>query len=65
MYIDPVVQEIRHQKAEIAQECGGDLDRMIDRFRKEQEQHPHRVVNLRKRFSPGEKPPTSTQATPD
>lgn len=65
MYVDPVVQEIRQQKAKIAEECGGDLDRMIERFRKEQEQHPHRVVNLRKRFSPKGTPPSSVEPTPD
>jgi hypothetical protein len=65
MYVDPVVQEIRQNAARIAQECGGDLDRIIERFRKEQEQHPQRVVNRRKLLMPDQPPPTSTKTTPD
>jgi len=65
MYIDPVVQEIRQHAARIAQECGGDIDQIIERLRKEQEQHPERVVNRRKQIMPDETPPNSVKTTPD
>ncbi len=65
MDIDPVVEEMRRHGARITQECGGDIHRMAERFRKEQEQHPERVVNLRKRIMPDEAPPASTKTKPD
>lgn len=44
-YIDPVVQEVRDNGARIAEECGGDVHQMAERFRREQGIHPQRVVN--------------------
>jgi hypothetical protein len=52
MDIDPVVEEMRRHGARITRECGGDIHRMAERFRKEEEQHPHRVVDRRNRGMP-------------
>jgi hypothetical protein len=45
MYPDPVVDEVRQNGARIAEECGGDVHRMAERFRREQAEHPDRVVH--------------------
>lgn len=44
MYPDPVVQEIRDHAEQIAAECDGDVDRMAERFRCEQQAHPARSI---------------------
>lgn len=44
MYIDPVVQEIRRNGARIAEDCGGDVHRMAERLRQEQQKHPERLI---------------------
>lgn len=45
MFPDPVVQETRDNFARIAQECGNDFDRIIERFRREQAAHADRLVS--------------------
>ena len=40
---DPVVEEIRHHGAEIAEACGGSVHEMAERFRREQQHHSERV----------------------
>ncbi|NOS99429.1 MAG: hypothetical protein HOP29_02255 [Phycisphaerales bacterium] len=44
---DPVVDEMRSNGARIAEECDGDIHKMADRFRREQEQHGGRIVRRR------------------
>jgi hypothetical protein len=51
MFVDPVIQEIRQTWARISKECGDDVRRIAERLRKEQAQHPHRVVRLRERYT--------------
>ena len=45
MYVDPVVEEMRRHGAQIAEECGGDIHRMAERFRREQAENHHRIVS--------------------
>lgn len=45
MYVDPVVQEIRRNGARIAEECRGEVHDMAERFRREQDEHPDRIVH--------------------
>ncbi len=45
LFHDPVVQEMRDNFAKIAEECGNDLDRLVERFRREQAAHADRLVN--------------------
>jgi hypothetical protein len=45
---DPVIEEIRRNAAAIAEECGGDIRRMADRFRREQAENVSRVVRRRR-----------------
>lgn len=42
---DPVVQETRDNFAKIAEECGNDFDRIVERFRREQDAHTDRLVS--------------------
>ena len=49
MNADPVVQEMRDHGARIAEECDGDIHRMAERFRREQAEHPTRVVRRKSR----------------
>ena len=43
MRSDPVVEEVRQHGARIAEECGGDIHQMAERFRREQAKHSGRV----------------------
>ncbi len=52
MDVDPVVQEMRRHGDKIAEECGGDLHRMAERFRREQAKHTHRIVPRHTRSVP-------------
>ena len=47
MYRDPIVEELRQTAAKLVDECGGDLHQVAERLRREQSQHPHRVVRRR------------------
>lgn len=42
---DPIVEEIRQIRARLLAECGGDLDRLLDRYK--QSEDPNRVVTLK------------------
>lgn len=44
MFADPVIAEIRRTGARIAEECGGDLHKLIEYFQKKEAQHPERIV---------------------
>jgi hypothetical protein len=44
MFKDPVVEEVRQNAARIADECGNDIRKMAERFRREQEEHADRLV---------------------
>jgi hypothetical protein len=44
MYVDPVVEEIRRNAAQIAKECEGDIHKLAERFRREQTANVHRLV---------------------
>ena len=52
---DPIVREVRKARAEITAEEGYDLHRLVERFRREQEANPERLVRL---------PPPRVQSTP-
>lgn len=54
MDVDPVVQEMRRHGAQIAEECGGDIHRMAERFRREQAENARRIV--RRDVRSGERP---------
>lgn len=41
---DPVVNEMRRNGAQIAEDCHGDVHKFAERLRREQADHPHRVV---------------------
>ena len=60
MYSDPVIDELRRHGAQIAEECGYDIHRMAERFRREQAEHPERVISAkelaRRRGVPPAKP---------
>ena len=59
MFADPVIAEIRRAGARIAEECDGDLHKMAERFRREQAQHPERIV--RRPIADELESPTKTQ----
>jgi hypothetical protein len=56
MFVDRVVQEIRDNGARIAEECGGDIHRMAERFRTEQARNADRVVSRKTRNLAPSKP---------
>ncbi len=51
MDVDPIVQEMRRHGAQIGEECGGDIHRMAERFRREQADSGRRVVRRDTRSS--------------
>ena len=57
MHRDPVVEEVRRHGARIAEECDVDIHRMAERFRREQAQHPQRVVRRGNRTMGRQHPP--------
>lgn len=44
MYVDPVVEEIRQNGEKIADQCGGDLHRMAEYFRRRQREVVDKVA---------------------
>ena len=40
---DPIVEEVRKYRARIWDECGGDMNQLLLRLKKAQEQHHHRL----------------------
>jgi len=45
MFPDPVVNEVRQHGAKIAEECQGDVHRMAERLRREQQSNGRVVVD--------------------
>ena len=60
MDVDPVVQEMRRHGAEIAEECGGDIHRMAERFRREQAAKARRIA--RRQVRPNKQRPGDRSA---
>lgn len=52
MIPDPVVEEVRRNGAKIAEECGNDIHRIVERLRREQAEHPERLVAYPRRSQP-------------
>lgn len=50
---DPIIDEIRRIRAVLAEECGGDLDRIVRRAMTDEAAHPERMakVPLRRPYS--------------
>jgi hypothetical protein len=44
MTTDPIVEEIHQARQKLLDECGGDLDRLLDRYSTAEAQHKDRVV---------------------
>ena len=42
---DPIVEEIHQTRQKMLEECGGDLDRLLDRLKASEKQNPSRVVS--------------------
>jgi hypothetical protein len=61
---DPVVQEMRDNFAKIAEECGNDFDRIIERFRREQTAHADLLVSHPASGIPHIPPTDSSPTTP-
>lgn len=54
MMDDPIVQEVHETRQRILNECGGDLDRLIERLKAAESKHKDRLVSMedvRKRAS--------------
>jgi hypothetical protein len=41
---DPVVEEVHRIRERMWDECGGDLDRLIESFRATEAEHPERIL---------------------
>lgn len=48
---DPIVEEIHAVRRQLLAECGGDLDRYLDRLEELQAEHPERLVTTVERPS--------------
>jgi hypothetical protein len=46
MINDPIVDEVRETRRRILEECGGDLNRLIDRLKAAEVQDKSRLVTL-------------------
>lgn len=58
MVNDSIVEEIRQVRARLLGDCGGDLDKLLDRYKLAEDQDRSRVVTLeqvrqRRRAAPG------------
>ena len=42
---DPIVEEIHQTRQKMLEECGGDLDRLLDRLKASEKQNPGRVIS--------------------
>ena len=45
MWIDPIVEEVRAHRDEIAREAGNDLHRICEQARQEEAKHTERIVS--------------------
>ena len=43
---DPIVEEIHLTRKQILDDCGGDLDRLLDRYKSSEDQDTTRLVTL-------------------
>ena len=43
---DPIVEEVREIRGKIWEECGGDMEKLMERLKKAQEQHRDRLVTM-------------------
>jgi len=43
---DPIVEEVRQARQKILEDCGHDLQRMLDRFKATESQDRSRVVSM-------------------
>jgi hypothetical protein len=43
---DPIVEEIHEIRARLLDECGGDLDKLMDRYKSLEREHRDRLVTL-------------------
>lgn len=41
---DPIVEEVHRVREKMWDECGGDLDRLIESLRASEKEHPERIV---------------------
>jgi hypothetical protein len=44
MIEDPIVEEIHRIREQLLEECGGDLDKYMDRLKELEKQHPERLI---------------------
>jgi hypothetical protein len=44
MIDDPIVAEVREARAKLMAECGYDLNRLFDRLREMERQHPEKYI---------------------
>ncbi|MBN1866749.1 hypothetical protein JW916_05610 [Candidatus Sumerlaeota bacterium] len=46
MIRDPIVEEIHQTRARLLKECGGDLDKLMGRYKALEERHRDKLVTL-------------------
>ena len=46
MVSDPIVDEVHRIREKLLEECGGDLDKYIERLREREKKHPERLAPL-------------------
>lgn len=42
---DPIVEEIHEARRKLLNECGGDLEKLMDRLKSREQEHPSRIVS--------------------
>ena len=47
-HADPLIDEVRERRRQVWEECGQDFDKLLERIRRIQEQHPEKLVDPRK-----------------
>lgn len=61
---DPIVEEVYEARAQIMEECGGDLNRLMDLIRAREAEHPELLVTLEEvRRRKSKKDPASKRKT--
>jgi hypothetical protein len=59
---DPIVDEIRRARQKLLDECGGDLDKLLDRLKAAELQDRNRIVSLKSpRLQPPQHAPVSKE----
>jgi len=46
MHEDPIVSETRKLRAEMMNECGDDLDALVEHLKRREQLHPDRLINF-------------------